>query len=196
MIVYCSSGGAVGVSAVNGKLFWEDPEWTIRTNVPSPLSLGDGRIFFTAGYNRGSRMIQVQKDGNGFAVQKLYELEADVFGAEQQTPIWYQGHIFGIRADEQLVCMNPNGNIVWTSGSSVKFGLGPFAIADGLIYALDDHGLLRMAEASVEGYKPLAEAQVLNGHDAWGPMAFASGRLIIRDLTKMVCLDISESSGR
>ncbi len=194
MVVYCSSGGAVGVSAADGAVLWEDPEWTIRTNVPSPLPLGDGRIFFTAGYNRGSRMIQVQKDEKGFSVRKLFEMESDIFGAEQQTPIWYQGHIFGIRADEQLVCMNPDGTIVWASGSSVKFGLGPFGIADGLIYALDDRGLLRMAEASTEGYKQLAEAQVLDGHDAWGPMAFASGRLIVRDLTRMVCLDISAQS--
>ena len=34
------------------------------------------------------------------------------------------------------------------------------------------------------------QAQVLTGHDSWGPMAMAGGRLILRDLTRMVCLDV------
>ncbi len=194
MYLYCSGGGALGVSAEDGKVLWEDPEWTVRTNVPSPVPLGDGRIFLTAGYNRGCRMISVQKDGDSFAVEKMYELPAEEFGAEQQTPIWFQNHLFAVRAaDEQLICMNPQGKILWASGSAVKFGLGPFALADGLIFALEDRGMLRLAEATTDGYKQLAEAQVLTGRDAWGPMAFASGRLIVRDETRMICLDVSEA---
>jgi hypothetical protein len=37
----------------------------------------------------------------------------------------------------------------------------------------------------------LAKAKVLDGIESWGPMAIASGRLIARDLTRMVCLDVS-----
>jgi outer membrane protein assembly factor BamB len=48
-----------------------------------------------------------------------------------------------------------------------------------------------MAEASPAGYRELARARVLSGHDAWAPMAFADGRLIVRDLTEMVCLDLT-----
>jgi outer membrane protein assembly factor BamB len=48
-------------------------------------------------------------------------------------------------------------------------------------------------EAKPDGYNQLAQAQVLNGHDSWGPMAMAGGRLIVRDLTRMVCLDIRDS---
>ncbi|GAG51327.1 unnamed protein product, partial [marine sediment metagenome] len=42
-----------------------------------------------------------------------------------------------------------------------------------------------------KGYVPLAQAKVLeDGHEAWGPLALAGGRLILRDLTRMVCLDL------
>ena len=37
-----------------------------------------------------------------------------------------------------------------------------------------------------------AEAQVLDGIESWAPMAITSGRLIVRDLTKMKCLDVGE----
>ncbi len=56
---------------------------------------------------------------------------------------------------------------------------------------MNDTGLLTLASATPDGYKQLAQAQVLNGHDSWGPMAMAGGRLILRDLTTMVCLDVS-----
>jgi outer membrane protein assembly factor BamB len=65
-------------------------------------------------------------------------------------------------------------------------------IGDGKILALDDHGLLTMARAVPESFEPLAQAKVLDGHDAWGPMALATGRLIVRDLTRMVCLDLTK----
>jgi outer membrane protein assembly factor BamB len=38
----------------------------------------------------------------------------------------------------------------------------------------------------------LGRATVLEGHDAWGPMAMIAGRLLVRDLTRMACLDLGK----
>ena len=114
-----------------------------------------------------------------------------MFGATQQTPIFYQNHIFGVRPDGQLVCLDLNGKVVWASGPKNKFGSGPFLMAQGMIYVMDDNGTLTLAEASTAGYTQLARAKVLEGPDAWGPMALADGRLIARDVNKMVCLDVA-----
>ena len=65
-------------------------------------------------------------------------------------------------------------------------------IADGKIFVLDDDGWLTMAEATAAGYKPLARAEVIeDGYKSWGPMALVAGRLIVRDMTRMVCLDLT-----
>jgi len=96
-----------------------------------------------------------------------------------------------VRPDQQLVCLDLAGNVIWASGSDKKFGLGPFMVINGLIYAMNDSGLLRLIEATPNGYYQLAEAKVLEGPDSWGPMAVASGRLTLRDLTRMICLDIT-----
>ena len=69
-------------------------------------------------------------------------------------------------------------------------------IAKELIYVMNDSGLLTLAVASPDGYNQLAQAQVLDGHDSWGPMAMAGGRLIVRDLTRMVCVDVRGSRQR
>jgi outer membrane protein assembly factor BamB len=60
-----------------------------------------------------------------------------------------------------------------------------------LFFVLDgDTGKLRLIEATTKGYNELAGAQVLAGQEVWGPMALSDGKLVLRDLTKMVCLDV------
>ena len=94
--------------------------------------------------------------------------------------------------DKQLVCMDLDGKQVWASGRQHRFGAGPYLIADGMIYVVDDSGKLTLAEATPTGYVQLAEAQVLHGHDSWGPLAMVDGKLILRDLTQMVCIDVKK----
>lgn len=191
MYVWCASGGVLGISADDGTLMWEMTDWQIRiANVPTPVSVGDGRLFLSGGYNAGAMMVKLSEENGQIRPAVEFRLEPEVFGSPQHTPIFYQGHIYGVRPDEQLVCLDLEGNVVWTSGSTHKFGLGPYTIINGLIYVMDDHGKLTLAEATPTGYVQLAEADVLEGIDAWAPMALAENRLILRDLTEMVCLDI------
>jgi outer membrane protein assembly factor BamB len=193
MYVYCASGGVVGISAENGGILWEFARWQIRVaNVPAPVVVGDGMVLLSGGYNAGSLMLKLSESGGQITAEEVFRLEPEVFGAEQQTPIFYQGYIYGIRPDGQLTCLEPSGHVVWTSTSAHKFELGPYIIADGLIYVMNDSGLLTLAEATPTGYRQLAEAKVLEGPDAWGPMAIAGGRLILRDLNRMICLDVAE----
>ena len=60
-----------------------------------------------------------------------------------------------------------------------------------MIFVMNDDGVLTMAEATPQGYRQLARAKVLPGHESWAPLAIAGGRLLARDLTSMVCLDVA-----
>ena len=193
MYIYCASGGVVGVSAEDGSILWEYPEWKIRiANVPTPVVAGDGLIFLSGGYNAGSMMLKLTQENGTISARPVFRLEPEVFGSEQHTPIFYNGYIYGIRPDKQLTCLDLNGQVVWTSTSVHRFGLGPYTIANGLIYVMNDSGLLTLAEATPSGYVQLTQARVLEGPDAWGAMAIASGRLILRDMNRMICIDITE----
>ncbi len=191
MYVYCASGGVVGVSARDGSILWKTEAWKITiANVPTPVVVGAGRLFLTGGYNAGSMMLQLAEQDGKITAQPAFRLPPEVFGSDQQTPIFYQGYIYGVIPGGQLVCLDLNGHQVWSSGSEHRFGLGPYLLAQGMIYVLNDTGMLTLVQASPQGYKQLAQARVLTGHDAWGPLALAGGRLIARDLTRMVCLDV------
>jgi outer membrane protein assembly factor BamB len=193
--VYCASGGVVGVSATDGRQLWQYPDWHINiANVPSPVVIDNQRVFLSGGYNAGSMMLAVKRVGNEYKPEALFKLDARVFGSDQQTPIYYNEVIYGVRPDGQLVCLDPDGHVRWTSSSAHKFGMGPYTIINGLIYVMNDDGYLTVAKATPEAYTRVTAAQVLQGHESWGPMAFVSGRLIVRDLTRMACLDIMETN--
>jgi outer membrane protein assembly factor BamB len=135
-------------------------------------------------------LIEFKAAGEHLVGRTVFKLSSQVFGATQQTPIFYNNHIYGVRADGKFVCLNLEGKVTWTS-AGVPFGLGSFIMADGLVLALNDSGLLRLIEASPAKYQLAGEAQVLKGRECWGPMALAGGRLVARDVTRMICLDIS-----
>jgi outer membrane protein assembly factor BamB len=190
--VYCASKGVVGVDANDGKQHWETGDWKISiATVPSSVSLPDGRIFLTGGYNAGSLMLQTEVTNEQFSVKTLFKLPANVFGATQHTPILKDNHLYGIRADGRFVCLGLDGKVVWSSRSSENFGLGPFLIAGDMIYALNDSGQLSLVEATPARFNLLGQIQPLTGRESWAPMALADGRLLLRDLTRLVCLDVT-----
>lgn len=188
--VYCGSGGVAGVSAKDGKMLWSTTEWTVNTaTVPTPVPVGGGKVFLCGGYNSGAMMIQV----SGNSVKTLWKIESDVFGSDQQTPVFYQDKLYGVAPGGELVCLGLDGKRVWASGSKARFGLGPYLIADGKVVVLNDNGLLTIADASAGGYKEYARAQILKEGECWGPMALVGDRLLARDLTNLVCLRLGAS---
>ena len=48
-----------------------------------------------------------------------------------------------------------------------------------------------MAEASPSGYKELGRTKMLAPPEPWAPPAFKDGKLVIRDMHKIYCLDVT-----
>ena len=202
MFVYAGLGGMVGVAAEGertGEILWFAPQWDRSVMAPSPLHLGDGRLFVTAGYGGGSMLLQLHREGDAFRVETLDTFRANQgLASEQQTPVLAGGLLFGILPNDagplrnQLVCVDPENvrSFLWSSGRERRFGLGPYLVADDKLYALSDDGILHIVQITADGYRELDRKRILDGHDAWAPMALAGGRLVLRDDTRMVCVDL------
>ncbi len=202
MYVYGALGGAVGVAADGpdrGRILWKTKEWIHSVLAPSPLAVDDHRVFLTAGYGGGSLMVGLRQDNSSVRAESLYRLDKTVFSCEQHTPVLDQGHLFAVLPKDaaekraQFACLHPDGRLVWTSGPTERFGLGPFLAADRKIFILNDNGELTLIRASLQGYERLARARVLRGRDAWAPMALVDGRLLLRDSEQLVCLDVRKN---
>ena len=121
------------------------------------------------------------------------------------TPILYKNHLFavGSKTRGRFTCLGLDGKVVWQSpvvsgdaAASKTFELGGFMLADGMFFVLDGvSGVLRLLDANTTQYKELASAQVLAGGDVWGPLALSNGRLVIRDMSQMVCLQVGPAAG-
>jgi len=199
MYVYGAVGGIVGISAEKadaGTVLWETDAWNYQVVAPTPVPVGEGRFWITSGYGAGSALFQIGLEGGRYSVRLVKRLEKTVFACEQHTPVFYQGHLYTVLpADagptrKEAVCMDPGGQMSWTSGPTERFGLGPFMIADGKLLILEDNGVLTMAKASPQGFAKLAQAKVLDGKEAWAPMALVEGRLLVRDYGTLRCLDL------
>jgi len=196
--LYLTMNAVVGVDAADGKLLWTSP-FAAKIAAPvSPLAIGDGRVFVTSGYDAGSAMYQVEKTAAGFAAKRLYELTAMQFNSEVHTPVLFEDHLFAVSSKSRgrFTCLSLDGQVVWqsplgTTADARTFELGGFIFADGMFFILDGRsGVLRLVEANTTEYKELASAQLLQAGDVWGPPALSNGRLIIRDMTEMLCLRV------
>lgn len=202
MYVYSAVGAILGIAADGpdeGKLLWSNTAWNHSVAAPSPVCMPDGKIFLTAGYGAGSMVIRLKQENGAFSTEVLQEyLPREGLACEQQTPLLYKGHLIGILPKDaatlrnQLVCVNPDDckDIVWSSGQTNRFGLGPYMLADDKIYLLSDDGTLTIIKPDTKRYIQLDQVRVFEGYDAWAPLAIADGYLILRDSKKMVCINI------
>ena len=204
MYVYSAIGGVCGISAEGndlGKVLWKTSEFGPNVVAPSPVILNNGKVFITAGYGAGSMLFQLNGNVGNYSVKVIQKyLPTEGVASEQQTPIVYKDFMFAILPKDagglrdQLVCCNPDDckKILWSSGKDIRFGLGPYIIADGKFFIVDDDGTLTIAEANTDKFVQLSKTKLMDGQDAWGPIAIADGRLIMRDSKQMICIDIKK----
>ncbi|MCL5280634.1 MAG: PQQ-like beta-propeller repeat protein [Planctomycetes bacterium] len=97
------------------------------------------------------------------------------------------------------------GNIAWKYD---KFNKGSMILVDGLILATDGRQTLYLIEPDPSGFKALASAEVLGeggtgsendplasrvggSTQNWAPLALSSGKLLIRDQSRLKCVTIA-----
>ena len=190
--VYCGNAGVMGVDAATGKELWRTAEWQVRiATVPTPVDMGNGHVLLTGGYGAGAAILELTEADGKWNAKITRRLPPEEFGAEQHTPIVFSGHIFGVRPDGQMACLTREGVTKWLGGPANRIGLGSFLIADNSLYAISDTGTLLAVEARPDAFTLQGRVKVMeNARECWAPMALADGQLLVRDLTKMVCLDM------
>jgi outer membrane protein assembly factor BamB len=93
----------------------------------------------------------------------------------------------------RLVYYSPSNlrNAVWTSTAEERFGYGPYAIIDGKLFLFNDDGELFVYDVQPRSMSLLKRQVIIeNGVDAWGPLAYADGMLIVRDSHTVKCVKI------
>ena len=191
--LYGTLKGPLGVSAKDGKLLWEFGRKFNVAVAPSPIAVDEERVFMTASYDAGSVMVRVRRTGEAFKAEAVFDMKNNEWNSEVHTPIVYKGHLFAVGKKKRglFTCLSFDGKETWTSEGKASFGLGSFLLADGMFFVMDGGtGTLHLIDANASGYNELGSAQVLSGEEVWAPMALSDGKLVLRDLTQMICLNV------
>ena len=193
-IIMQSTRNVAGLDPTDGKILWTYGFRVPVAGIPAPTPLGQDRFFLTGGYEAGSEIIQVARQGGGFAAKRLHRF--DEVGSHIQQPILVDGYIYAVcntnRRANGMVCFGLDGQIKWKTGRDPYLCKGnTLMTGDGVFYQLDGReGDLHIVEPSPAGFKSVGKVKLLGGKEIWGPMSLSDGRLVIRDQRQMKCLDI------
>jgi outer membrane protein assembly factor BamB len=194
--VMVAGNGTYGVSAADGKQLWKY-DYSCRVAIPNVSVLGNGKLFATGGYNAGSAIFQVSRDGENWTTKEIARINGT--GSQCHQGLVFDNHIYVIcnpnERQDGMVCFDFEGKKLWqtskTPGPWFDKG-GSVLTGDGLIYAVDgDSGQLHIVQPSADAFKSLSKAKVLAGQQIWGTLALADGKLVIRDQSQMKCVDMS-----
>ena len=208
MYIYNAIGGVIGVSAEGedtGKLLWKTTEWSPATVAASPLNLGNNEFAVFGNYGAGGARIRVKQDGSVYTAEVIEQHKSiNGLASDQQTPILTGDYIWTVMPEnsgalkKQLVCFNKNDLLkpVWSSGKENRYGrgLGPYIASGDKIFLLDDDGKLYYFRRNEKSVTLIASHKILDGIEAWGPMAIAGNYLIMRDSKNLLCLYIGQKN--
>ena len=203
--VYVGIGGVCGISAEEadrGTLLWHTSQWQPSVVAPSPVQISSNQVFMCAGYGTGGAMLRVDRQGNKWMASVTDQYKPNEgLSSEQQTPIFYNNMLISVMPKDgggnrnKLVCYLPSNlrTPIWTSAADERFGLGPYIVINNHLFAFKDDGELYVYEIVKQSMKLKKQQRIMDGVDAWGPLAYADGTLIVRDAHTVIGLKIGQS---
>ena len=135
--------------------------------------------------------MQINKNVDSYTVEEI--LHTKEFETHAHPAILYKGHLYGHCTNntgkmDGFICMDLDGNIKWKTGKKPFFDKGGMILVDDMIISSDGSKMLFLIDPTPEGFKVLAQAEVLDTKQAWAPLALSDGKLIIRDQKQMKCV--------
>ena len=113
--------------------------------------------------------------------------------------IKFGDHVYGSSEGEGLVCQDwKTGDLVWNEKGQFFGSTDSIAIADGMIYCLnDDSGTLSLVKATPDGFEqqgqfkldPQSQNRNPKGK-VWTYPLVIGGKLFLRDQELIVCYDV------
>jgi outer membrane protein assembly factor BamB len=200
-------GNVTGIDPQTGKVLWNYSGWDCHIAVPSAVDAGNNKILVAGGYEYGALMIQVEKQEDGsFSAKELFKTVE--FGDQTKAPLLIGGYFYAQYGTNNrrdgMVCMNMDGEVLWSTKRDPDFNKGSMIYADGLLLATDGAKLLHLIEPSPEEFKSISSVALMDLKTAdermagrfptqnWAPIALADGKLLIRDMSQMMCINVSE----
>ena len=172
-----------GWNPEDGSLLWQ-LEHGGRGAAASVVALGDDRLSFNTSWPETISVARTPGADGAIEIEESWKTKA--LGKSYDTPIYFDGHLFGFNG-AFLTCLDAEtGERKWRSR----------APGDGFLIRVDDHlvtltrtGELHLAPASADGYQSVASTKVLDTASWTGP-SFARDLIYVRGFEELAAVRI------
>ncbi len=193
-----SSDEVVAFEANSGKELWRYEGLNSFASISPALVVDETHLFLTEcaykdKYDPISILLEITKEGEDFQIKELFVNEE--VGCKMHPAVVFNDHFYlnNNGRPNELVCLNSKGEKVWEKGTAPDFEMGSLILINDLIIAQNGkNGDIHLIQPTPEAYKELGKASFFDSKttQAWSPMAFSKGKLLVRDMEKMVCVDL------
>jgi outer membrane protein assembly factor BamB len=186
-IIGSSSNCYYGVDTKSGKLLWKvDFANQRELNVADAISYNE-YVFISSGYGKGSMLFKLKPSANGLAPETIWQTE--LMDNHHGGVILYNGCLYGSGTNSRgWYCLDfLTGKQMWKTD-----GKGSVTFADGMLYMLEERGIMKLVKAASDRYEKISEFKVPSGGEGmyWAHPVVCGGRLYIRHWDKIFVYDI------
>jgi outer membrane protein assembly factor BamB len=196
--IFLTGANLASLNPADGSVFWRFPlQDKLLESSTTPIRAGDYLLASSITYGSVGLRLEM-KDGKP-AVKK--EWKNDALTSYFSTPVAAgKGLVYLItgsnplafrKAEADLHCIEAaTGKDLWKKAKIGKYHASLMRTGDGRLLLLTDGGDLALLDPDPTGYKELARSKV-SGPDTWAHPALSDGRLYIRDMAELICLQMT-----
>ncbi len=181
-ILVVNHSSVVGHDPATGAVLWRE-DWSDPPGekVTPALQLDGNRLLVSGGYGVGSRLLEVRAEGDGFAVEEIWNSMR--LKSKFAPMVLHRGAIFGLD-DGILTAIDPsNGERLWKRG---RYGHGQFVLIGDVLLIQSEKGDVVLVDADPAEHRELARFKALDGK-AWNPPALSGDLLLVRNHREAAC---------
>jgi outer membrane protein assembly factor BamB len=182
-VIVQSASRLSGFDLATGKELWQTPFSPMNgIAVGQPLALPGSRVFTSASYGAGCKMIQLSRTDADWKVETLWENKN--LRCKFSSPIHVEGSIYGLD-DGILACLDAQtGKRLWKKG---RYGHGQMLYAAGKLFIQAETGEFVIVRANPQKHEEIARWTALPGIKNWNAPALAGRTLLVRNHFEMAC---------
>ena len=187
--VFFTRDNVVALDPATGRVRFER-SWRARirasVNAATPLVV-DEHLFISAQYGTGAGVFRIA----GLEMEEVWAAD-DVLSNHYATRVYHDGYLYGYHGRQEYgpsfrAVAFDSGEVVWDTG---PFGSGSVTVAGELLVLMKESGELVLAEASSDGFVPVASVQLLPATVRAYP-AIADGHLFVRNDDTLLAVDLT-----
>jgi outer membrane protein assembly factor BamB len=195
-ILVFDAEGCGSYNPTDGKPLWHFAWYNgTAVNVAQPLVIGENRVCISSGYNRGTVLIQLAKEGDKWNVSEVWQTKQSVMRCKFTTPLVHNGYLYGLN-DGAMECVDlKTGKQVWKDERRSEregfYSHGQFLLSGDFIIGTTEYGDVVLVEASPEELKEIGRMKkVIDSYRTWNTPALVDGILYIRNDREMAAIDL------